>query len=115
MTRQQTTRKPPVTLLPIPDLADLSVQQMRGTACVWCSAPLNAETVVDLGARRVQLSDGIISVFPRACTICTQAAPNLHVQMCDLCSGKGGTLVENAEVCGIARTLRRLLLEYGGR
>ncbi|NMI57113.1 MULTISPECIES: hypothetical protein [unclassified Streptomyces] len=77
-------------LLDIPGIADLSEQQVRGAACVWCEAPLTSDTAVDLGERRVSLLDSHITTFPRACRDC--AAPRLyralldHTQRCEQCA-----------------------------
>lgn len=98
--------------LSVPDWVDLTEPQARGAACVWCETPLSGGAVVDLGTRRVELSDGTISVFPRACVPCLKAAPENHVQICDLCSENADAHVNNGDVCDTARTLRRLVLEH---
>lgn len=72
--------------LSVPDWEDLTGPQTRGAACVWCAAPLAGGPVVDLGARRVQLSGGLITVFPRACTICMRAARQAHARVCEQCT-----------------------------
>lgn len=55
-----TRRLPPVT--------DLTEQQLRGWACVWCLKWLSAGTDEDLGEQRVVPESGAAySWFPRAC------------------------------------------------
>ncbi|MFI1728168.1 hypothetical protein ACH40E_02795 [Streptomyces acidicola] len=109
-TSGDTTAVEATDLLPLPDLLDLSEEQARGAICVWCDEPLATPSVVDLGPRRIPLSDGRISVFPRACPACTgvkaQEAAEHHAATCELC-------VDNVPACDTARALRRLVLEYG--
>ncbi|MFB6805509.1 hypothetical protein [Streptomyces sp. NPDC056387] len=55
-------------LPPLPPVGDLSEQQVRGTACVYCGIHLGAGPAVDLGERIAQLADLRVRWFPRACT-----------------------------------------------
>ena len=52
----------------LPPLAELSEQQVRGTACVYCGIHLGDGPAVDLGERHAQIADLRVRWFPRACT-----------------------------------------------
>lgn len=97
-------------LLPVPDWSDLSEQQGRGKACVWCGIILSTATAVDLGVRRIRVLDGHLNTYPRGCRTCMAAkveqAAEAHASHCELC-------VDNLSVCATARALRRLVLEHG--
>ncbi len=54
--------------LPLPGVGDLSEEQQRGAACVWCKEHLTAEIAVDLGERRIRVLDSHITAFPGAAT-----------------------------------------------
>jgi len=99
----------PVALLPLPDWADLSEQQVRGKTCVWDGALLDSSTAVDLGSRRLKLSDGHITMFPRACRPCvaTHAHRTLHnhAPTCESC-------VDNAAKCDTGRALYQLIRDH---
>jgi hypothetical protein len=62
-----------VALLPLPAWRDLSDQQVRGAACVWCGIFLATPTAVDLGVRRIKVLDGHLDTFPRACRACMRS------------------------------------------
>ncbi|TXS36004.1 hypothetical protein EAO72_20705 [Streptomyces sp. or43] len=64
---------PPLTE-PLPPVASLSAQQLRGTNCVWCSAELTAKTAVNLGARP-EYEGSSVFIFPRRCRPCPKEAP----------------------------------------
>ncbi|MFF3620090.1 hypothetical protein [Streptomyces sp. NPDC002467] len=52
----------------LPPLSELSEQQVRGSACVFCGIHLDNETAVDLGERRAGRAGATVRWFPRACT-----------------------------------------------
>jgi hypothetical protein len=83
-------------------------RQFKGTACVWCAITLSTDTAVDLGQRRIRLSDGHITVSPRACRPCTAgripAAVEQHAATCEQC-------VDSPFGCDTATALRQLGLE----
>ncbi|MFI1734058.1 hypothetical protein ACH40E_33565 [Streptomyces acidicola] len=99
-----------LALLPLPDLASWSEQQIRGTFCVWDSVALGA-TAVDLGQLDVNGRIG----FPRACRLCMRAhvtgSDAAHRAMCEQCVDDQA--VGSETVCDTGRALRRLVLEYG--
>lgn len=98
----------PGDLLPVPPHDDMTDAQFKGTACVWCRTPISTDTAVDLGQRRIGLSDGHITVSPRACQSCTleriPAALERHTATCEQC-------VDGPAGCETARALRHLELE----
>lgn len=47
-------------------MSELSEQQIRGTACVYCAVRLDNGDAVDLGERRTNRG-GTTRWFPRAC------------------------------------------------
>ncbi|WP_030300460.1 hypothetical protein [Streptomyces katrae] len=53
--------------LPLPPVGDLSEQQVRGTACVYCGIHLGAGPAVDLGEQLARVADLAVRWFPRAC------------------------------------------------
>ncbi|MFK0045561.1 hypothetical protein ACIQU4_15810 [Streptomyces sp. NPDC090741] len=59
--------KPPPLFPPLPPVADLSEQQVRGAACVYCGIHLDNATAVDLGERHVNRAGAPVRWFPRAC------------------------------------------------
>lgn len=64
-----------MTTRPLPPVADLTEQQLRGWACVWCYASLHVGTDEDLGEQRViPMSGAAYSWFPRACADQEQCA-----------------------------------------
>lgn len=95
-------------LLPLPDWVDLSEQQVRGKTCVWDGALLDSGTAVDLGSRRLTLSDGHITMFPRACRRCVaeRALRTLHdhATSCEQC-------VDDASNCDTGKALWRVIRE----
>ncbi|MFE0329088.1 hypothetical protein ACFW08_20345 [Streptomyces sp. NPDC058960] len=94
--------------LPLPSVGDLSEQQQRGAECVWCEAPLTAETAVDLGERRIRVLDSYVTAFPRGCrSHAGEAAYRAlldHAPDCARC-------VDNAASCETGVALRRLMRE----
>lgn len=60
--------KPPLPPPPLPPVADLSEQQVRGTACVYCGIHLGP-TAVDLGERTAGRAGERVAWFPRACRL----------------------------------------------
>ncbi|MGW4505667.1 hypothetical protein ACWENO_13610 [Streptomyces sp. NPDC004436] len=55
------------TLPTLPPVGTLTEDQVRGAACVWCGAPLDSTTAVDLGERPARIGDLAVRWFPRAC------------------------------------------------
>ena len=105
--RTDTNNPDVLALLPLPDLGDVSDAQFRGVACVWGGEPVNTDTAVDLGQRRIKCSDGHLTASPRACLQCTarkvyRVLYFRHAPTCELC-------VENAADCEIGSALVRLL------
>ncbi|MEU3507976.1 hypothetical protein ABZ733_08590 [Streptomyces longwoodensis] len=98
-----------ISLLDLPPLDDLTEDQVRGTACVWCATGLSMDTAVDLGERRHKRLDGSYSTFPRACRPCTRAAGIRaladHAPLCEQCTDDPGT-------CPEGMALQRLIREY---
>jgi hypothetical protein len=94
-----------LTLLVLPALDGLTVEQVRGASCIWCETPLTAETAVDLHERRHKRLDGHFSTFPRACHPCTRTAADnalgIHVGGCEQC-------IDNIDRCATAAALRDL-------
>lgn len=95
-------------LMDLPAVGNLSEEQTRGVACVWCAAALSTDTAVDLGERRVWLLNGLIVMFPRACPPCVakyaHRALHRHAPTCEPC-------VDNADRCDTGRALYRLIRE----
>ncbi|MEV7288443.1 hypothetical protein AB0O01_28515 [Streptomyces sp. NPDC093252] len=95
-----------LSLLEIPALDTLTVDQRRGAVCVWGAdeKPLTAETAVDLGERK----DGTGRWFPRACRAHTgeraYRALMDHAGLCEQCTDDAGG-------CDDASSLRRLRRE----
>lgn len=58
----------PAPELPLPDPAELTVEQQRGANCVWCAAPLSNAAAHDLGPRPIGGSS--VRWFPRCCNTC---------------------------------------------
>lgn len=57
-----------MTVRDLPPVAELTEQQQRGWACVWCRTQLRVGADVDLGEKRVEPATGAAySWFPRAC------------------------------------------------
>lgn len=53
----------------LPPMSELSEQQVRGTACVYCGVCLDNGTAVDLGQQRAGRADRVQWWFPRACRV----------------------------------------------
>ncbi|MCX4993872.1 hypothetical protein [Streptomyces longwoodensis] len=98
-----------ISLLDLPPLDDLTENQVRGTACVWCATSLSVVTAVDLGERRHKRLDGSYSTFPRACRPCTRAAGVRaladHAPLCEQCTDDPGA-------CTTGMALQRLIREH---
>jgi hypothetical protein len=54
---------------PLPRIGEVSTEQFRGRACVWCSARLD-ENAVDLGEKKYRSLDRVRTWYPRACGDC---------------------------------------------
>lgn len=91
--------------LPLPRVGDLSEQQQRGAACVWCATLLTAETAVDLGERRIRVLDSHVTAFPRGCRPCTATAAYRalldHAEGCRTCK-------DSAQGCDRGHALQQL-------
>ncbi|MFH9950378.1 hypothetical protein ACH4OQ_27720 [Streptomyces luteogriseus] len=76
----------PLALLPLSDVASLSLRQTEGTICVWCGSGLVPCTARNLGPRP-RLGGG--QIFPRGCGKCVREkaaeAYRLHVSKCRAC------------------------------
>lgn len=98
-----------LALLPLPDLGELSEEQVRGAICVWGGEALSGGSVVDLKPRRHRLLDGHFDTFPRACRPCIVAqarqAIRDHAGMCQMC-------VDDAGLCETRRVLYGLVVEH---
>jgi len=95
-------------LMDLPAVGDLSEQQVRGAACVWCGIVLHSGIAVDLGQRSVRLLDGAVTMFPRSCRRCVadrayQAILG-HTMSCEQC-------VDEPARCDTGRALNRLIRE----
>jgi hypothetical protein len=93
-------------LLPLPDSDGLSVRQVRGATCIWCDAPLTAETAVDLGERRYDCPR-----FPRGCYRCAGRAAfvalHRHAPDCDECTHSGAGCATGAVLIRMIRDGRQ--------
>lgn len=57
--------------LVLPSVEEMSVDQLRGAACVWCAAALTAgDRGLDLGARQRGRVPYFAAWYPRACQPC---------------------------------------------
>lgn len=96
-----------LALLPLPAIADLSEQQVRGITCVWDGIALTPATAVDLGVRTMNRLGEKRQWYPRACRRCIgDGAYRLlldHSPACDRCRKDGG--------CELGRALNRLVRE----
>ena len=97
-----TRTQQPITLIELPSVGGLSAHQISGKACVWCAATLTNGAAIDLGQRTLHHVHA--QWFPRACTLCIQAAPKNHAQMCEQCT-------DGAAQCDTGRALHRLARE----
>ncbi|MFF9279493.1 hypothetical protein [Streptomyces griseosporeus] len=95
----------------LPSVEELTPEQIRGAACVWCGTRLTAETAVDLGERRRPGH----SAFPRGCRPCTHTAANRalqdHAPRCEQC-------VDDGSKCETGMALYRMIRDSrlaGGR
>ena len=101
-------------VLALPALDELSDDQTRGRACVWCGAQLTIESAVPLGEHMAPIEGTSVSgmrCFPRACHRCVSDRAHrglfAHGSTCALCAGK-----ETAEDCLVGRGLYRLVREH---
>lgn len=96
---------PPVQL---PDPDELSEQQVRGRACVWCAVALNNSTAHDLGVREADAHGSPASWFPRSCRPCAVVAAHKahldHTEKCLQC-------YDNPARCTDGQALRQTLKE----
>lgn len=58
---------------PLPERGSVTTAQARGTACVWCAAPLGL-CAVDLGVQQEDYQS-LQLWFPRSCGLCHQTLP----------------------------------------
>ncbi len=58
----------------LPALSDLSEQQVRGAACVYCGIHLDNATAVDLGEHQAGRAGSLVRWFPRACPPCVSGS-----------------------------------------
>jgi hypothetical protein len=97
-----------LSLLPLPGVADMSQEQVRGSACAWCSTPLTTASAVDLGERPLRRLDGAVTMFPRSCLPCSgtkaMSALQVHTAACEQC-------VDDVSCCGIGMALLRMMRE----
>ncbi len=103
--RGDTTTPDVLALLPLPDPAHLTEQQVCGRACLWCKTRLSGDSAIDLGERTEKVFG---CWFPRTCRTCAGVkahdALSAHAAFCELC-------IENAAECGIGRALTHLVQE----
>lgn len=96
---------PPVHL---PDPAELSDQQARGRACVWCALALDNSTAHDLGVRDTDAHGSPVRWFPRSCRRCAVVAAHKalldHTENCLQC-------YDNQSHCADGQALRQALKE----
>lgn len=94
---------PPV---PLPDLQNLSSNQVCGRACIWCHVTLDNTMAVDLGAREVDAHGSTTRWFPRACRGCAfqriYAVLLDHTASCEQCA-------DNLAQCAEGTALRMLM------
>ncbi|MEV6752370.1 hypothetical protein [Streptomyces sp. NPDC051214] len=98
-----TLEAPPVHL---PDPGELSDQQVRGRACVWCAVALNNATAYDLGVRDTDAHGSPVRWFPRSCRPCAVVAAHKalldHTEKCLQC-------YDNQAHCADGQALRQAL------
>ncbi|MCT7356768.1 hypothetical protein N4P33_32190 [Streptomyces sp. 15-116A] len=92
-----------VDVLLLPHRDTVTDAQARGTACVWCaSAPLSAETAVDLGEQKAAGP----TWYPRSCRGCAAERAHRglfdHAPMCEQCA-------DEASRCEVGLILYRLI------
>lgn len=101
------TTDSPLLLLALPALDGLTQEQVRGAACVWCTAGLATATAVDLGERRHKRLDGHYSTFPRACRPCVTKVARAtiadHAGSCEQCTDDASGCETRAELELLAR------------
>jgi len=109
-TSDDTHTPTPLALLPLPALDGLSQEQVRGAACVWCTAGLDTATAVDLGERRHKRLDGHYSTFPRSCRRCAAEAAiravRDHASWCEQCVDDASNCDTRAQLEQLARETR---------
>ncbi|MFD4572114.1 hypothetical protein ACFWNK_01715 [Streptomyces sp. NPDC058417] len=93
-----------LTLLGLPDRADLPDAQQRGAVCAWCPETLAGESAIDLGEQTDRAGH---RWYPRACVICAgeRAHDALfgHAKACRDCAS------DSEGLCPVMRTLYRLV------
>lgn len=92
-----------LALLPLPAIAELSEQQVRGITCVWDGIALTPATAVDLGARTMNRLGEKRQWYPRACRQCIHRAFLDHVDGCATCKA-------DAACCELGAAMRRVAL-----
>ncbi len=92
-----------LALLPLPDPAHLTEQQVCGRSCLWCETRLSGDSAIDLGERHEKAFG---CWFPRACRTCAGVKAHdalaAHAPYCELC-------IENPAECETGRALTRLV------
>jgi hypothetical protein len=107
-----TTDEIPAAVLNIlapPAFDELSADQTRGQACVWCGVPLSVATTVPLGGRMASI-EGTASARG-ACRRCVAVRAHrglfAHGSTCELCADE-----ESAKACTVGRGLYRLIRKH---
>ena len=97
-----------MSMLTLPDMNALDTDQRRGAVCIWCPAPLTAETAIDLGPRRLEVDGEPTLCFPRACRACGRRAAiresRVHPLNCRQC-------LKDRRDCRERESIRRLALD----
>lgn len=95
-----TTGSSALALLPLPAIADLSEQQVRGITCVWDGVALSPSTAVDLGPHTFKRLGEPVQWYPRACRQCMLHRFYDHVDGCATCK-------TDAACCELGAAMRR--------
>lgn len=103
-----TLEAPPIQ---VPSPGELSGQQVRGRACVWCAVALSNATAYDLGVREADAHASAARWFPRACRSCaiTKAYGALldHSQSCEQCNHDPARCADGSALRRAVREARR--------
>ncbi|MFI6337854.1 hypothetical protein [Streptomyces sp. NPDC050535] len=95
----------------LPSVEELSEEQIRGRACVWCTVALELAAGIDLGARPGQFAGSGVSWFPRGCPSCVirMIYPEQvsHASQCTACNTRGGICSKGDELRSLLRQARR--------
>ena len=107
-----TTDEIPAAVLHIlapPALSELSGDQVRGRACVWCGVPLSVETSVALGERAARAEGAAPAAGGCRRCVAGRAHRGLfaHGSTCELCADE-----ESAKACAVGRGLYRLVRKH---